>query len=60
MDDEPSLLVSYVEAQRIVGADVLDQALADGRIRAFPLNDKPGAASMFVRSAVARLAGRSR
>jgi hypothetical protein len=54
-EDEPSLLVSYAEAENIIGADVLNQAIADGRIRAFTLNDRPGAPSVFPRSVVERL-----
>jgi hypothetical protein len=54
-EDEPSLLVSYAEAENIIGADILNQAIAAGRIRAIPLNDRPGAPSMFPRSVVERI-----
>jgi hypothetical protein len=54
-DEQPSLLVSYAEAEKICGADILNQAIADGRIRAFTLNDRPGAPSVFPRSVVERL-----
>ena len=54
-DEQPSLLVSYAEAEKIVGTDILNQAIADGRIRAFTLNDRPGAPSVFPRSVVERL-----
>jgi hypothetical protein len=38
--EDRSLLVSYAEAEKICGADVLNQAIADGRIRAFTLNNR--------------------
>jgi hypothetical protein len=55
-DDEDSLLISYDKAEQILGRAGLNQLIAPGRLRPFPLNDRPGAPSMLPRSRVARMA----
>ena len=55
------MLVEYLEAVEIVGdRKKLDEAIAQGQVKAVPLNDKPNAASMFRRSSIERLARGSR
>jgi len=54
----PSLLLTYDEVVAVLGADALNEAIAGGRLHPIPLNDRPGAPSMFRRSAVERLVRR--
>ena len=53
--DEPSSLMTYGEAEELLGADFLNDCLAIGRLRAFPFNSRPGAPRMLVRASVERI-----
>jgi hypothetical protein len=54
-DDDRSLLVSYLKACAIAGTDRIDAAIAAGRLKPIPLNDRSGAPKLFPRSQVERL-----
>jgi len=54
-----SFLVTDREAADLLGgADVLDAHIGAGRVKAIPLNDRPGSPTMFPRSVIERLAAR--
>ena len=54
-DDDDTLLIDYAKTEKILGADRLNQMIANGRLRPIPLNSRPGA-PRFRRSMVERLA----
>ena len=58
--ENATLLVGGLEAAEIVGGmDALNEHITAGRLKPIRLNDRPGAASMFRRSLLERLARRA-